>query len=83
MASEEEFQAAMDRVNGRSSAPSQLDQLKLYGLFKQAKLGDASGKRPGITKMRERAKFDAWAGNKGLSQDEARSAYVKLADSLG
>ena len=79
----DDFQAAIDRVNARATAPSQGDQLKLYGLYKQSSQGDNTAKRPGMTKVRERAKHDAWATNKGMSKDDAMSAYIKLADSLG
>lgn len=78
----DDFQAAVDRMNASAASPSQGDQLKLYGLFKQSKLGDASGKRPGITKMRERAKYDAWAAHSGTSKDDAMGKYMALVDKL-
>ena len=82
MSLSDDFESAVQRMNGASKAPSQGDMLKLYGLFKQAKGGDASGGRPGMTKIRERAKFDAWAANKGKSQDTAMQEYIALVDSL-
>jgi acyl-CoA-binding protein len=45
-------------------------------------VGDATGKRPGITDLRGRAKFDAWAGRKGMSKDDAMRAYIKAAGAL-
>ena len=83
MATQEEFDAAIAAVNGLANSPGQGDQLKLYGLFKQASKGDASGKRPGMMDIRGRAKFDAWAGHKGKTQEAARAAYIELAKSLG
>ena len=35
-----------------------------------------------VTKIRERAKFDAWAGNKGTSKDDAMTKYMALVDTL-
>ena len=65
-----------------ASAPGQAEQLKLYGLFKQATKGDPTDKRPGMTKIRERAKFDAWAANKGTSKDDAMQKYIDLVGTL-
>ncbi|MCP4470798.1 MAG: acyl-CoA-binding protein [Gammaproteobacteria bacterium] len=78
----EEFQASVDRMNASSATPGSQDMLKLYGLFKQSKFGDTSDKRPGMTKIRERAKFDAWAGNSGTSKDDAMRKYMDLVDTL-
>lgn len=78
----DEFDAAVKRVNGLPSAPPNNVLLDLYGLFKQATQGDATGKRPGITDLRGRAKFDAWAGRKGMSKDDAMRAYIAAASRL-
>lgn len=79
----DEFRAAVDRMNQRASKPSQADQLRLYGLYKQSTVGDASGDRPGVMKMVERAKYDAWDEHRGRSRDDAMAAYIALADELG
>ena len=54
--------------------------LALYALYKQATTGDVVGPRPGMLDVRGRAKYDAWAGRKGLSKDAAMRAYVDLVD---
>lgn len=56
--------------------------LELYGLFKQAKEGDVTGKRPGMLDVRGRAKWDAWASRKGMSAERARAEYVKVVERL-
>ena len=48
----DDFQAAIDRVNARDTAPIQGDQLKLYVLYKQSSQGDNTAKRPGMNKVR-------------------------------
>ena len=78
----DEFEAAVKRVNALTSAPSNNVQLDLYGLYKQATVGDATGSRPGMTDFRGRAKFDAWTGRKGMSKDEAMRAYIAAASKL-
>jgi diazepam-binding inhibitor (GABA receptor modulator, acyl-CoA-binding protein) len=82
MSLQEDFEAAVKRVNGLPNAPSNNVLLDLYGLYKQATVGDATGKRPGFTDLRGRAKFDAWAGRKGMSKDDAMRAYIKAAGGL-
>ena len=83
MASQADFDAAVAAVNNLSKTPGQAQQLKLYGLFKQATKGDATGKRPGRLDIKGRAKFDAWDGNKGMSAEAARAAYIAFAAELG
>ena len=82
MALEQDFEAAQQRVNTLSAPPSQDKLLELYGLFKQAKLGDVQGKRPGMLDLKGRAKYDAWAARKGSSKQDAMTAYIALVDSL-
>lgn len=62
--------------------PDNMTLLKIYALYKQATEGDVEGKRPGFTDMVGRAKYDAWAGVKGKSGDEAMQEYVDLIESL-
>ena len=57
--------------------------LALYGLFKQATVGDATGARPGMFDMKGRAKFDAWSEKKGMTQAAAIEGYIALAKRLG
>jgi acyl-CoA-binding protein len=79
MALKDDFDAAVKRVNGLAQAPSTDVQLSLYGLFKQASVGDVSGSRPGMLDVKGRAKYDAWANRKGMSKDAAMQAYIDLA----
>ena len=62
--------------------PDNMTLLKIYSLYKQATEGDVDGKRPGFGDMVGRAKYDAWAGLKGKSHDEAMQEYVDLVESL-
>ena len=78
----EEFQAAAVDVKQLPTKPDNATLLKLYALFKQGSEGDATGKRPGMTDFVGRAKYDAWAGEKGMSRDDAMRAYVELVEDL-
>jgi acyl-CoA-binding protein len=82
MTLDEQFNDAQTRVNALSKPPSQGDMLELYGLFKQAKLGDVQGSRPGMLDLKGRAKYDAWASRKGMSKEDAMKKYVALVDRL-
>jgi len=74
-------QAANDAQN-LAQRPTNETLLKLYGLYKQATVGDATGKRPGFTDPVNRAKFDAWSKLKGASAESAMQAYVRLVNDL-
>jgi len=78
----EKFTAAAAAVKTLSKSPSNDDLLELYGLYKQASDGDVTGSRPGMLDLKGRAKFDAWAGKKGTSAEEAMKKYVALVDKL-
>ena len=77
------FADAKSRVEKLTSRPSNDELLQLYGLYKQATVGDATGSRPGMFDVKGRAKWDAWSTRKGLSKEAARTAYVALAAKLG
>lgn len=81
MATEAEFTAAVERIKSKRDVGTG-DQLALYALYKQATAGDVKGDRPGMLDVRGRAKYDAWAGKKGLAAGDARAAYVALVGKL-
>ncbi|MEZ4267369.1 MAG: acyl-CoA-binding protein [Myxococcota bacterium] len=82
MSLEESFQAAVVRSRALpAQTPAGL--LALYGLYKQATDGDATGARPGMLDVRGRAKHDAWAGRAGQSREAAMQEYIDTVDRLG
>ena len=58
-------------------------KLEIYGLFKQATVGDVNTARPGMLDFKGKAKWDAWEKVKGMGQDDAKTAYVALVKELG
>jgi acyl-CoA-binding protein len=82
MALTDDFQKAQERVKTLTTRPSNDTLLELYSLFKQATEGDVQGKRPGMLDLKGRAKYDAWAGRKGLGKDAAMQQYLQLVDRL-
>ena len=77
-----QFDAAVAASKSLKERPGNDTMLKLYALFKQASSGDVEGRRPGFTDMIGRAKYDAWAGMKGKSADDAMKEYTALVNSL-
>ena len=78
----DKFAEAKARVEKLARRPSNDQLLDLYGLYKQATEGDVTGSKPGMLDLRGRAKYDAWAGRKGLSKDDAMKRYAALVDRL-
>ena len=76
------FDAAAKSVRKLAKRPSNDQLLELYALYKQATDGDLQGTRPGMFDMTGRAKYDAWAKQKGKSQDDAMQDYCALATKL-
>lgn len=76
------FEQAQIDVKSLTQRPSNEDMLALYAHFKQGSAGDVSGSRPGMFDMINRAKYDAWAGLKGMSQAAAQQAYVDKVNGL-
>lgn len=77
-----EFEAAVANSKKLAERPDNTTLLKIYGLYKQATVGDVTEKKPGFGDMVGRAKWDAWNGCKGTSSDDAKRQYIDLIQSL-
>jgi diazepam-binding inhibitor (GABA receptor modulating acyl-CoA-binding protein) len=73
-----QFKTAAQEAQALPEKPSNENLLLLYSYYKQATSGDVNGKRPGFTNIVGRAKYDAWANLKGISQDDAMQSYIDL-----
>lgn len=59
------------------------DEMKqVYGLFKQATVGDCNTAEPGMLDLKGKAKWNAWNSYKGKSKEDAQNEYVALAKTL-
>jgi acyl-CoA-binding protein len=76
------FEQAVTASKQLPDKPDNATLLKIYSLYKQATEGDVQGKRPGFTDMVGRAKFDAWAEQKGKDGKAAMQEYIDLIESL-
>jgi diazepam-binding inhibitor (GABA receptor modulating acyl-CoA-binding protein) len=80
--SDDAFNVAQAEVQKLPRKPSNDELLELYALFKQATVGDVTGKRPGALDFKGRAKYDAWSKVTGKSATDAKAEYVALVERL-
>jgi len=75
------FEASIEKGKG---LPPQGNEtlLALYGLYKQATVGDVQGEAPSGFDFRGAAKYAAWEKRRGMTSDEAMQAYIDLIDTL-
>ncbi len=74
-------QAARD-VQELDARPDNATLLQLYALYKQATVGDANGKRPGMLDLVGWAKYDAWERLKGNTADQAMEQYIAVVQKM-
>jgi len=57
-------------------------RLRLYGLFKQATVGNCNRPKPAFFLFGAVRKWRAWSTFKGLEQDDAMNQYITLVEDL-
>lgn len=77
-----QFEAAVANSKSLSERPDNATLLKIYGLYKQATVGDVTEKKPGFSDMVGRAKWDAWNSVKGADTATAQQQYIDLIESM-
>ena len=82
MSLSERFEESVAKSKTLTTRPDNQTLLKIYALYKQGTLGDVQGEKPGFVDMVGRAKYEAWEGQQGKSQDEAMQDYIALIDKL-
>lgn len=72
------FEKAVKYVREAPPSADSTNEMKLalYALYKQATEGDVQGAQPWAVQFEARAKYDAWAAEKGLSKEAAQQKYV-------
>lgn len=92
MSLQQDFEAAVSRVDGLPGDQAAAHMTDLYGLYKQAtegdhdtkhdEVGDDTPDNPNGPKGLSQAQWDAWSKYKGTDQDEARRQYIEKVNSL-
>ncbi len=79
----EQFEKAVADSKTLSEKPGNDTLLKLYSLYKQATEGDVAADPPSNPfDFVAKAKYDAWAGLKGKSNEEAMNEYIAIVNKL-
>lgn len=74
---EKEFQESVLLIKTKTSVSND-DKLKLYGLYKQATIGNNTNPVPSFFYPTERAKWFAWNENQNLPSDDAKRMYIEF-----
>eukprot|EP01134_Creolimax_fragrantissima_P001834 CFRG1834T1 len=77
-----DFSAAQTSVKNLKTSPGNDEMLKIYGLFKQATVGDCNTAKPGMFDVKGKAKWSSWESYKGKSKEDAEKEYVALVEEL-
>lgn len=77
-----QFDAAVASSRELNERPDNATLLRMYALYKQASLGDNPDKKPGLSDLVGRAKWEAWQACHGSSSEDAMRQYIALIESL-
>lgn len=78
-----QFEQAAADSKSLSEKPSNEVLLQLYSLYKQGSIGDVNTEPPSNPfDFMNKAKYEAWAGLKGKSMEEAMQEYIALVSKL-
>ena len=82
MSNSKEFLIAAETVKKLCKTPT-TEQFKiLYGLYKQATVGDINIEKPGILNFKEVNKWESWNSYKGLTQLDSEIKYILYVNQL-
>ncbi|KAK0427689.1 hypothetical protein QR680_010369 [Steinernema hermaphroditum] len=76
------FEVSAEQVKNLKTSPTNDELLELYALYKQGTVGDNNTAKPGMLDMKGKAKWSAWDGKKGTSQEKAKEEYIALVKTL-
>ena len=89
---QQQFEAAVSRVDNLPGDKAAAHMTELYGLYKQATegdhdtekdvVGDDTPSNPSGPKGMSQAQWDSWSKFKGVSEDDARRQYIEKVNEL-
>ncbi|VVC34340.1 Acyl-CoA-binding protein, ACBP, conserved site,FERM/acyl-CoA-binding protein, 3-helical bundle,Acyl- [Cinara cedri] len=81
---QERFDEAAEKVKSLTKRPTNEELLLLYGLYKQATIGDNTTSKPGLFDLKAAKKWEFWTNLKGTSKEECQQKYIdNVEDFLG
>lgn len=78
MSKEELFEEAVILVQNLESKPTNNELLKLYGLYKQSKIGDNNTAKPDMFNLKGKMKWEYWKKENGKQKEEAMQEYIEF-----
>ncbi len=82
MVNSPQFIQATQVVHNLKTTPDNNTLGQLYGLYKQATIGDNNTPQPSLLNFRDKAKWDNWNNCRGLSTYDAEVKYIMLVNRL-
>jgi diazepam-binding inhibitor (GABA receptor modulating acyl-CoA-binding protein) len=85
MSNSPQFLQAVDAIHELNTKPPTNVLLQLYGLYKQATIGDIDNSqviKPGLLDFKGNIKWNSWNNYKGYSKYQAEVEYIKLVNIL-
>lgn len=79
---DDRFNLAANYIQTNHNKFSKQELLVFYANFKQATVGKCDVARPGIFRIQERAKWDAWNNLQDIDQDSAKTSYINYLSEL-
>ena len=79
---ETQFNNAAEQGKNLSQKPTNDELLNLYGLYKQAIVGDNNTSKPGFLDMKGKAKWESWNARKNMSKTDAMNTYISFVNQL-
>ncbi|CAB1327949.1 unnamed protein product, partial [Coregonus sp. 'balchen'] len=77
-----EFEKAADEVRRLTVQPSYAELAVVYGLYKQATIGNVNTERPGIFDFQGKSKWDGWKAQEGKSKEDAIKEYIAFVEEM-
>ena len=78
---DKEYKAAFERISKLKKAVAPDIMLKFYAYYKQANFGNKFSFNSGLD-VRSAFKFNAWMQLNGMTVEEAKKEYIKLAKTI-
>jgi len=79
---ENKFNTSCMLIKTLVKPPSNNDLLYLYGMYKQATIGNCNTEEPSKFNIKQRAKWDAWNMNKDIEKSVAMAFYIAKVDEI-
>ena len=76
-----EYKASFEKISKLKKAVAPDIMLKFYAYYKQANFGNKFSFNSGLD-VRSAFKFNAWMQLNGMTADEAKKEYIKLAKTI-